>query len=465
MNNALLVVRNLMQHFNQADQSDIAVVVNGRRRYFLHKILLARSEVFRTMMVGSLWADAWQQEIKLTESTDCEPHMEAFFRYFYTAQVNLTRDNLVPLLVLANKYFVRDLEEACERRATKLVFSGTPVGQVTEWWHLAAQLSLTTLQRKCRDYLLLNMDGLLGSPHFLDLSAESLEGLLKARDMVVRSEYTLYKAVVRWVTHAPRRDALSENLRRLLPHLSLSMMSVAELLEIEQSLETQPELGKLIPRYLYEAFKYHAIPFHQRGSAGLAHLDKPRLYTSARLPKVGAMLRLHPHERPQLAAGVTHQVHIPLSLSNADRADTRKWNLVFSEIRDCLKLEIRSPLFSSEQFELVEASVLFYKQINDITFVKGVMQFRCSLANLSDVESGHMFDVHLPQDALDPASPYLISDEVGDFCQFSVVWRHYHGDMFSQGPGEEVSGTPESTNATPGHAHTSDVQPENLSPS
>lgn len=432
INNANLLVRNLLQHFNIKDQSDITLKV-ASQRFHLHKILLARSDVFRAMMLGQFWDDSRRQEIELQESEECLPYMESFFRYFYTAEINLTRENVLPIMILANKYNVKDLEEACERNAYKMVFSGTEIDQIVEWWHISAQLGLRLLHKKCRDYLLLNMDSVLQSSHFLDMSVEYLCELIKERDMVVKSEYCLYEALIRWLNKDSNKPNLDAYISKILPHIKFCMMSTDELLDIEQSFETQPELEKHMQKHLYNAFKFHAVPFDKRGTTKLASMDCPRLYTSARLPKIGATLRLHTYERESLENGIRHNISIPVSLSNADRDDCKDWLLVFHSLQNSIQLEICSALCPSEQFDTVEASVLIYKQINGIKFVKGVMQFRCRLQQLPDVPCGHVFNVHLPKTSLDPNSPYLIKDEAGEFCQFCLVLRHYHSDVFKQG--------------------------------
>ena len=429
VNNAQRIVCSLKQHFNRPERSDITVRV-GPNRFYLHKLLLAHSDVFESMMLGQ-WSESSRHEIVLEETPDCIPHMEQFFRYFYTAEICLTPENVLPIMILANKYNVADLEEACERSASRAVFAGTNIDQIIEWWYVAKQLDLRGLPKRCRDYMLCNMDAVVKSSFFCELSIEHLCELIAEKDMVITSEYDLYNAVLRWLHYEQReKSCYMTNLQKLLPLIKFCMMTTDELIRIENSLQADPQMEPEVMKYLYKAFQYHAIPFHKRSCAKLNSYDTPRLYTNSHLPKIGATLRLNVQERSLLKDGIAQNVSIPISLSTADQRDCRDWRLVFHEVNDRVQLEICSALTSSECFDTVEASVLIYKQMNGITFVKGIMQFRCYVRKLTDVPCGHIFNVQLPKESMDNNSPYIIEDNTGRYCQFRLVLRHYHGDVF-----------------------------------
>ncbi len=56
-------------------------MVNGTTTvYHLHRLLLAKSEVFQTMMLGQHWSDAKKSQIHLEEPDFCLDHMDSFFR-------------------------------------------------------------------------------------------------------------------------------------------------------------------------------------------------------------------------------------------------------------------------------------------------------------------------------------------------------------------------------------------------
>ncbi len=331
--------------------------------------------------------------------------------------MDLDEDNVIPLLVLANKYNISELEKSCELYALSLVFNGTPVELIIDWWLVAGQLNLSILRQKCQEYMILNMDMVLKSEYFLDFEYHDVLALLKERNLVVTNEITLYCAIWRWLSQESRQDQLPDYFKELMSHIKFCMMSTEQLLTIETKLPH--ELKCLISGQLLEAFKFHALPFDKRAKMGLGASDSHRLYTQAQSkgPSICAGIALNSDVRPYLKKGLPHQAQIPVSLSEADKNNLRDWKLVFQENEESINLEVSTATTSSEQFGMIEASVLLYKEVNSILFVKGVMQFRIFQGkSTSNGKAGHVFSVLVPPSAL----------EENKLCVFRLITRHYH---------------------------------------
>ena len=322
-------------------------------------------------------------------------------------------------MVLANKYGVTDLEEACELCVLNLVFNGTPIDQIIDWWIIAGQLNLRLLRQKCHEYMILNMDMVLRSDLFPEFEMDDVSTLLKERNLVVSSEINLYCAVWKWISQPCRKDNVAIHFKELMSSINFTMMTTEELVSIESILPN--ELKSLISGQLLNAFKFHTLPFERRAKMGLAKCDSPRLYTSSKGQSLSAGVALGGNLRPFLRNGVPHQVAISKSLSEADKNNVRAWKLVFQETDESINLEVSTATTASELFGMIEASVLLYKTVNNITFVKGVMQFRIfqGLATSSG-KAGHAFSVLVPPSALDENNQ----------CLFRLVTRHYHDKQF-----------------------------------
>ena len=401
-------------------------------------MLLARSQVFRVMLFGPQWLDSVQREIRLEEPEECESVIEDFLRYFYTGQIDLSIHSVIPVLILANKYNVKDLEKSCEQYASGCIFSGTPMEQVFEWLTISKQLNLHLLNRKCREYMLLNFDLTMKTDGFLDFELNEIKWFLSCSDLIVSSEYHLYHAILDWVNHESRVNNYVENLKELTPYLRFCMMSTEELVKVEAEL-SQEDKAVIVP-HLFKAFKYHAIPMRNRvsGTDSISREDKPRLYTGMENgidPAICTTLYLHQSDFRQLSNGVKRAVNLPVSMSHADRQDTREWFLSFHKNEEeTINLEVSSTDTTSKEIGTVEASVLIYKQVNNITFVKGVMQFRCYtrvLANSPNSSSrvGHIFSVVVPADALQPNSPYQIKQGSDSRCMFKLIMRNFEENL------------------------------------
>ena len=322
-------------------------------------------------------------------------------------------------MVLANKYNVTDLEETCELYVLNLVFNGTPIDQIIDWWMIAGQLNLRVLRRKCHEYMILNMDMVLRSDMFLEFDFDDVQQLLQERNLVVSKEINLYCSAWKWMSQPQRKDKMTYHFKELMSSINFTMMSTEELINIDSKLPN--ELKSLISEQLLNAFKFHAMPFEKRAHMGLAKCDSPRLYTNSRGHSLSAGVALGGNLRPFLRDGIPHQVAIPVSLSEADKNKARDWKLVFQETDEAINLEISTATTASEQFGMIEASVLLYKTVNNITFVKGVMQFRIFQGLSTSIgKAGHVFSVLVPPSAL----------QENNQCLFRLVTRHYHDKQF-----------------------------------
>lgn len=61
------------------------------------------------MLMNSKWSDSRQEVIELQEAQQCIEVFPYFLRYFYTGVISLSPTNIIPLLVLADKYNVKVL--------------------------------------------------------------------------------------------------------------------------------------------------------------------------------------------------------------------------------------------------------------------------------------------------------------------------------------------------------------------
>ena len=431
--------------FDCPQLSDVVVRV-GDRRFHLHKLLLMRSPVLRVMLLGQQWQDSRRPEVVLEELEACAPHMEDFLRYFYTAQVDLRVENVLALLLLANKYDVGPLQQACEQYALASVFRGTDMDIIFCWFTMAEQLGLAKLYKKTRDYISLNMDLAMQCDQFKDLGLSHLRMLLGCTDMVVSSEVQLFGHLLLWLGQDERKDDLVDNLKALAPLIKFTQMAPDDLLNIEQYMSRWPDALQVLQPHIVDAFKFHSMSFRARRSHNLVAGTSPRLYvgTKGTDSRVCKSIRVSPQSKSRLQAGICEKFSVPISLSTADRAGSKPWQYSFREVEGSLCLEICTVLEPDEPFDMVETSFLIYRHINGITFVKGVMQLRgfvqMAPSGAKPERAGHVFTVMVPPDALEKDSSYQIPDETGTRCQFKMVMRHYAGSE-----GSPKSKTPQET--------------------
>ena len=71
-------------------------------------------------------------------------------------------------------------------------------------------------------FIVLNIDVVVQSRDWIGLDKENLVSVLKRSDLVVKSEYELLKAVVRWLQDETRIHDLHCNLTAVLPYIRLA---------------------------------------------------------------------------------------------------------------------------------------------------------------------------------------------------------------------------------------------------
>lgn len=57
-------------------------------------------------MLNSMWSESQQQVVELQEDPQCFEAFPMFLQYFYSGTVSLDQTNVMPILVLADKYNV-----------------------------------------------------------------------------------------------------------------------------------------------------------------------------------------------------------------------------------------------------------------------------------------------------------------------------------------------------------------------
>jgi len=59
------------------------------------------------MLMNSKWSESYQEVIELQELEPCIEVFPIFLQYFYTGVISLEQTNIMPMLVLADKYNVK----------------------------------------------------------------------------------------------------------------------------------------------------------------------------------------------------------------------------------------------------------------------------------------------------------------------------------------------------------------------
>ncbi|XP_078361273.1 BTB/POZ domain-containing protein 6-like [Oculina patagonica] len=263
--------------FNNELFSDVKFVVRSanseneskRRKQVIpaHKFVLSiSSPVFEAMFYGKL-AETGES----IELPDCEyESLLELFRYMYSDEVNLSGNNVMGVLYLANKYIVPSLADECIRYledyiAPTNVFSILPFAQ---------KYDEEDLVDRCWKVIDRRTEDAVKSDGFATIERSLLEAVVE-RDTLNIKEVNLFKAVNLWATKECERQGLTadgEIKRRILGEpvvkgIRFSVMKQTEFANVvTDSNILKPEEVNTISKHYSSAEKFPLDCFESRRS-------------------------------------------------------------------------------------------------------------------------------------------------------------------------------------------------------
>ncbi|XP_055350086.1 BTB/POZ domain-containing protein 6-B-like [Paramacrobiotus metropolitanus] len=189
-----------------------------------------RSPVFRTMFYGSL-PENCDHPIPVPDV-----HPDAFanmLSYFYTNDVELSRNTVFPTRFCADRYDVPLLVDHCSR----FILSQLEAGNCLMYLDKAVKWNAEDIVESCLKLVDMHTEGILRSKRFSKLDRKSLELILQ-RSTLQAAENAIYMAVEKWAAAACARineEPTAANRRRVLGDLlylvRFPLMSDQELLD------------------------------------------------------------------------------------------------------------------------------------------------------------------------------------------------------------------------------------------
>ena len=163
-------------------------------------------------------------------------------RYFYTGCVDMTTEDLFPLMSAADQYDLAPLKRECGKKAHEYI----NVENVATALRESAMMREDWLTDECLKFIDQNASDVVYSDAFLDLNEDDVIAIVQ-RDTIVLEEIDIFNAVVRWgeAMRAQFRDVnamattttvvvptLDVVLKRVLPHVRLAQIGPGDLLRV-----------------------------------------------------------------------------------------------------------------------------------------------------------------------------------------------------------------------------------------
>ncbi|XP_039629856.1 kelch-like protein 3 isoform X2 [Polypterus senegalus] len=239
-----------------------------------HRIVLAAcSPYFCAMFTG----DMTERKAKTIEIKDVDGHtLNKLIDYIYTAEIEVTEDNVQVLLPAASLLQLMDVRQVCCDFLQSQLHPTNCLGIRA----FADVHACTELLNQANAYAEQHFPEVMLGDEFLSLSLEQVCSLISSDKLTVSSEEKVFEAVISWIKYD--QEARLEYMPRLMEHVRLPLLPRDYLVQTVEE-EALIKNNNTCKDFLIEAMKYHLLPADQRHLMKNAR-TRPR--TPVSLPKV-----------------------------------------------------------------------------------------------------------------------------------------------------------------------------------
>lgn len=245
--------------------NDICLVVNDIE-YPAHRLILcASSDVFEIMLMSPQWSESQGNRVTLQETTPCSEIFSEFLRYFYTGQIRISQNVVLPMLTLADKYNVKDLISLCLNYMHTHIPIAAVQGTLVSWLQYSMNCGHFEITSACQNFIKWNIELVATTDDFKNFDPEVLVSLLQQSNLVIHDEMTLYKYLERWLYH--QNERLKDHFPVIDYETSFKQIVFAVMLPIRFPMMTPRQLAELLLSPLTQKYKEF---FVERMSIGMS---------------------------------------------------------------------------------------------------------------------------------------------------------------------------------------------------
>lgn len=202
-----------------------------------HKLIVAKdSEAFKKMFYSAIHNNFIDTYVSITDTTS--EAFEEFLKFFYFDHVVISRENIIPVMSLANKYKVKDLVTEClkyfDQNENQLIEN-----QLILAYELAIHFNRAELKEKCKQKIKESPKRIFATNEFRICSREALKNILEI-DNLMCDPIDVFNACIEWAKEISKQLKLDPtmvgNLKKVLGEcfylIPFAMMTSQEVLRI-----------------------------------------------------------------------------------------------------------------------------------------------------------------------------------------------------------------------------------------
>lgn len=222
----------------------------GDRSFPCHRLIMAAcSPYFREIFFTEDGKEV--ENTKEVVLDDVSPSiLGMIIQYLYSAEIDLTDDNVQDIISVANKFQIPSVFTVCVNYLQKKL----SMGNCMAIFRMGLVLNCPRLAVAARDYIADHFELLYKDEEFLKLAAHELFAIIGGDSLNVEKEELVFEAVMAWVRHDKERlkvlkDAFNCIRFRLLPEKYFK-----DKVETDEIIKADPELQKTL-QVVRDAFK------------------------------------------------------------------------------------------------------------------------------------------------------------------------------------------------------------------
>nr|XP_055158592.1 kelch-like protein 3 isoform X1 [Nyctereutes procyonoides] len=239
-----------------------------------HRVVLAAcSPYFCAMFTG----DMSESKAKKIEIKDVDGRtLNKLIDYIYTAEIEVTEENVQVLLPAASLLQLMDVRQNCCDFLQSQLHPTNCLGIRA----FADVHTCTDLLQQANAYAEQHFPEVMLGEEFLSLSLDQVCSLISSDKLTVSSEEKVFEAVISWINY--EKETRLEHMAKLMEHVRLPLLPRDYLVQTVEE-EALIKNNNTCKDFLIEAMKYHLLPLDQRLLIKNPR-TKPR--TPVSLPKV-----------------------------------------------------------------------------------------------------------------------------------------------------------------------------------
>ncbi|XP_062442967.1 kelch-like protein 3 isoform X5 [Rhea pennata] len=239
-----------------------------------HRVVLAAcSPYFCAMFTG----DMSESKAKKIEIKDVDGQtLRKLIDYIYTAEIEVTEENVQVLLPAASLLQLMDVRKNCCDFLQSQLHPTNCLGIRA----FADVHACTELLQQANAYAEQHFPEVMLGEEFLSLSLDQVCSLISSDKLTVSSEEKVFEAVISWINY--EKESRLEHMAKLMEHVRLPLLPRDYLVQTVEE-EALIKNNNTCKDFLIEAMKYHLLPLDQRQLIKNPR-TKPR--TPVSLPKV-----------------------------------------------------------------------------------------------------------------------------------------------------------------------------------